>query len=288
MISVLVFAIAFCGVLTTVFLIFVPIRNILKRAAEESRREMTRKLDDMFLFIPVAHLHSAKMATSAILTIGSFLLCFNLPGLTAYAVAAVAGAAGFYSPELLVRYMNIRRRRIFADQLVDALIMLSNGLRAGFTLQQAIEMVAEESKPPVSQEFELVLREFRFGVDLETAMINCATRVKNDDLSIAVTAISICRQVGGNLAEVFDRIVAMVRDRKLIEGKVDALTSQGRLQAIIVALLPWVFAFFCARINPELMKLLWTTIPGILAAALAILMDIAGYFWVRKLATIRY
>jgi tight adherence protein B len=149
-------------------------------------------------------------------------------------------------------------------------------------------MLVEEGKPPVSQEFELVLRQFQFGVDLETAMINCAERVQNDDLSLAVTAVSICRQVGGNLAEIFDRIVQLVRDRKLIEGKVEALTAQGRLQAIIVSLLPWVFAFFCAKINPELTKLLWTTLPGILAAATAMILDIAGYLWVRKLSVIKY
>ncbi|MEI6970999.1 MAG: secretion system protein, partial [bacterium] len=111
---------------------------------------------------------------------------------------------------------------------------------------------------------------------------------KNDDFDLAVTAISICRQVGGNLPEIFDRIVTMVRDRKLIEGKVDALTAQGKLQASIVAILPWVFAFFCTKINPDLMQLLWTTIPGILAMALAIILDVAGYFWVRKLAMVKY
>lgn len=288
MIPFLVFIIAFLGVMVAVFLVFVPLINGLKRAAEASRREMSRRLDDMFLFIPVEHLPTVKLVSAVVLSVSAFVLCLNLPGLTAYLAAILAGATGFYSPELMARYMKRKRRLAFADQLVDALIMLSNGLRAGFTLQQAIEMVAEESKPPVSQEFELVLREFHFGVDLETAMVNCAKRVRNDDLSLAVTAISICRQVGGNLAEIFDRIVTMVRNRKLIEGKVDALTAQGRMQAVIVALLPWVFAFFCAKVNPELMQLLWKTIPGILAVVLAIVLDVAGYLWVRKLAMIKY
>jgi tight adherence protein B len=218
----------------------------------------------------------------------SFLVFMGLPGLAPYIVTAIFGILGYFAPELLVRWLKRRRRRMFSEQLVDALIMLSNGLRAGFTLQQAIEMLVEESRPPISQEFELVLREFHFGIDLEKAMVNCAERANNEDLSLAVTAVAICRQVGGNLAEIFDRIVTMVRDRKLIEGKVDALTAQGKMQAMIVALLPWIFAFFCAKINPELTSLLWTTIPGVIAMFVAIFMDIAGYLWVRKLATIKY
>lgn len=286
--NIMVFVIAFCVVLIGVLLVFVPLRENIKRAADRERDRMTRKLDDMFVFIPVDHLLTLKIIASAGLAAVAFFLCFNLPGWTAYVMGAICSVAGFFSPELIVKWMKRRREKMFADQLVDGLIMLSNGLRAGFTLQQAVEMVAQEARPPICQEFELVLREFHFGVDLETAMMNASKRVHNDDFDLAVTAIAICRQVGGNLPEIFDRIVTMVRDRKLIEGKVDALTAQGRLQALIVALLPWVFAFFCTKINPELMRLLWTTLPGILAMALAIILDVAGYFWVRKLSMVKY
>lgn len=286
--SVLVFIIAFCAVLIAVFLVFVPLRESIKSAADREREKMTRKLDDMFVFIPVDHLLTLKIVASAAFAAAAFFLCFNLPGWTPHITGALAAIIGFFSPELIVKWLKRRRQKMFSDQLVDALIMLSNGLRAGFTLQQAVEMVAQEAKPPVSQEFELILREFHFGVDLETAMVNAGKRVHNDDFDLAVTAISICRQVGGNLPEIFDRIVTMVRDRKLIEGKVDALTAQGRLQAAIVALLPWVFAFFCTKINPDLMQLLWTTVPGILAMALAVILDVAGYFWVRKLSLVKY
>jgi tight adherence protein B len=288
LVNMLVFIIAFCAILAGVFLVFVPLRDSIKRAGDREREKMTRKLDDMFVFIPVDHLLTLKLVASAIGAAAAFFLCFNLPGWTPYVTGVIGAVAGFFSPELVVKWMKRRRQKLFADQLVDSLIMLSNGLKAGFTLQQAVEMVAQEGKPPISQEFELVLREFHFGVDLETALVNSGKRVRNDDFDLAVTAISICRQVGGNLPEIFDRIVTMVRDRKLIEGKVDALTAQGRLQALIVALLPWVFAFFCTKINPELMQLLWTTVPGILAMALAVTLDVAGYFWVRRLSMVKY
>ncbi len=284
----LVLLIAFAAVGIAVFVVYVPLKESIARATEANRQKMSAKLDEMFVFIPVEHLPTAKYGSAGAFALLSFLVFMNLPGLAPYIVTAVFAILGYFAPELLVRWLKRRRRRMFSDQLVDALIMLSNGLRAGFTLQQAIEMLVEESRPPISQEFELVLREFHFGIDLEKAMVNCAARANNEDLSLAVTAVAICRQVGGNLAEIFDRIVTMVRDRKLIEGKVDALTAQGKMQAMIVALLPWIFAFFCAKINPELTSLLWTTIPGVIAMFVAITMDIAGYLWVRKLATIKY
>jgi tight adherence protein B len=103
-----------------------------------------------------------------------------------------------------------------------------------------------------------------------------------------VTAIQITRQLGGNLAEVFDRIVAMVRERKVLAGKAEALTSEGKMQATVVGLLPYGFMFAMIKVNPDLMQLMWTTIPGFLCLVAVIVLDIVGYLWVRKLATVEY
>ncbi|MEI6971475.1 MAG: type II secretion system F family protein, partial [bacterium] len=190
--SILVFIIAFCAILLGVFLVIVPLHDSVKRAAAREREKMTRKLDDMFVFIPVDHLLTIKLAAAGTFAAAAFFLCFNLPGWTPYIMSVIAAATGFFSPELMVRWLKRRRQKMFSEQLVDSLIMLSNGLRAGFTLQQAVEMVAQEAKPPVSQEFELILREFHFGVDLETAMTNSGKRVKNDDFD-PLAGICHCR-----------------------------------------------------------------------------------------------
>jgi len=140
----------------------------------------------------------------------------------------------------------------------------------------------------MSQEFELVRRQYKVGVDLDVALRNCVVRTKDEDLDLVVTAVQITRQLGGNLAEVFDRIVAMVRDRKILHGKADALTSEGKMQAMVVGLLPYGFLFAMIKVNPDLMRLMWTTLPGIGCLILTLILDVVGYLWVRKLASVEY
>jgi len=184
--------------------------------------------------------------------------------------------------------MKRKRLKQFSEQLVDGLVLLSNGIRAGFSLQQALEMLVEESKPPISQEFALVMRQYQLGMDIDEALLRCVARTEDEDLGLAVTAVMITRQVGGNLAEIFDRIVSMIRDRKMLDGKVEALTSQGKLQALVVALIPYILGAVVAKINPEMMKLMWTTIPGFIALGTVILLDTIGYLWVLKLTKVDY
>jgi len=149
-------------------------------------------------------------------------------------------------------------------------------------------MMIEEMPAPLSQEFDLVRREWKVGVNVDQALRNCVTRTQDEDLDLVVTAVQITRQLGGNLADVFDRIVAMVRERKILKGKADALTSEGRLQAVVVGLLPYVFMFFMVKINPQLMRLMWTTIPGFCLLILVIILDLVGYFWVRKVSNVEF
>jgi tight adherence protein B len=184
--------------------------------------------------------------------------------------------------------MRRRRRAAFSEQLVDGLVMMGNGLRAGFTLQQAIDMLVEEMPAPISQEFDLVRREYRVGVELDQALRNCVTRTKDADLDLVITATQITRQLGGNLAEVFDRIVAMVRDRKILKGKAEALTAEGKMQARVVGVLPYAFAFLLTKFNPDMMRLMWTTVPGFLGLVAVVFLDTLGYLWVRKVSNIEY
>ncbi len=133
-----------------------------------------------------------------------------------------------------------------------------------------------------------MLRQYSLGLDLDEALAKCVTRTGDEDLGLAVTAIAITRQIGGNLAEIFDRIVGMIRERKLLEGKTTALTAQGRMQAMVVACIPYVLGLVVAKVNPEMMKVMWTTIPGFISLGLVVVMDTVGYLWVVKLTKVDY
>ncbi len=278
----------FVAVCCAIYFVSGPIQEAMKRNVFRQKEHVTRELEQMFIFISVDGLQRIKWSIAVVLAGIGLIFAWDLAPPGPIIFAFIAGAMGYWAPELFIIFLRRRRRAAFSEQLVDGLVMMSNGLRSGFTLQQAIDMVIEEMPAPLSQEFDLVRREYRVGVDLDVALKNCVERTKDEDLGLVVTAIQITRQLGGNLAEVFDKIVGMVRERKILHGKAEALTSEGKMQAAVVGLLPYGFLFAMIKVNPDLMRLMWTTLPGVIALIFVILLDVVGYLWVRKVATIEY
>jgi tight adherence protein B len=277
------------GVVGFVFyLLYKPAEAAMKANVFKQKGHVAHELEEMFIFISVEGLQKLKWSLAAVVAGVGLLLTWEAKPPIPIVVGLALGAGAYWGPELFIIFLRRRRRAAFSEQLVDGLVLMSNGLRSGFTLQQAIDMLIEEMPAPISQEFELIRREYRVGVDLDVALRNCVNRTKDGDLDLVVTAIQITRQLGGNLAEVFDRIVAMVRERKILAGKADALTSEGKMQATVVGLLPYGFMFAMAKVNPDLMQIMWTTLPGFACLVLVVALDVIGYLWVRKLASVEY
>ena len=124
------------------------------------------------------------------------------------------------------------------DQLPDTITLLANSLRAGSSFLQGIELVTREARPPISEEFERVVREMSLGVALQPALNNLARRVASEDLELMVTAINIQSQVGGNLATVLDSIAFTIRERVRIQGEIQTLTAMQRYSGYVITLLP--------------------------------------------------
>ena len=139
---------------------------------------------------------------------------------------------------------------------------LSNSLRAGFSLTQALELIHREMPNPMAQEIRLVCQELRLGVPLEDALNNLYKRMPSEDLDLMVTAIAIIRDVGGNLTEIFDNIAHLIRERQRIQGKIRTLTAQGRFQALIMCLLPGGICVGLYYIAPDLFAMLFHTGEG--------------------------
>ena len=270
------------------FYLYEPLVAGLQRILFRQKEHVTRELEAMFIFISTDKLQRIKWALALSLAGIGLVLAWEARPPALVITAALLAVAGYWAPEAAIVYLRRKRRANFSAQLVDGLVLMANGMRAGFTLHQAVDMLIEEMPAPTSQEFDLVRREWRVGVDTDEALRNCVKRTGDEDLDLVVTAIQITRQLGGNLAEVFDRIVAMVRERKILKGKADALTSEGRLQALVVGFLPYGFMLAMIKINPELMRLMWTTVPGFLLLLIVIFLDVVGYLWVRKVSMIEY
>jgi tight adherence protein B len=280
--------VAFVSMIVVFVVIWGPLQEQIEASQNRSRSEMTQRLDEMFVFIPVEYLGTLRAGCAVLFGIAGFLLGFRASQPGPFVISAIAALFGFFFPQLMVYKMVKARRKKFAEQLVDGLVLLSNGLRAGLTMQQALEILVEDCPAPLSQEFDLVLREYRVGVELDLALTNCAKRTQDQDLELATTAVSVTRRLGGNLAEIFDRLVTMIKARKMLEGKVEALTAQGKMQAVIVALMPYLFGLLSFKINPELMGLMYTTLPGLVALGVVIILDVSGYLWVLKITDVKY
>lgn len=194
---------------------------------------------------------------------------------------------GFLIPELILDRKKSKRMAKLNSQLPEALNIIANGVRAGYSFTQAIGTVTKEISGPVSDEFSKVLRDNILGKPLEESLTNMSERTDDEDLDMAITALIIQRQVGGNLAEVLDSISSTIRERVKVKRDLRTMTAQGRFSGIIVSLLPFAMAAALSIINPGYLNVLFTTLIGKVMIILGITMEIAGILILIKLVDIK-
>ena len=163
---------------------------------------------------------------------------------------AILAVVGFFAPPLVLRFREHRRSRAFNDQLGDVLILLSNGLKAGYSFPQAMASIARSANPPVAEEFARATREIQLGITTDEALAHMVARIRSEDLDLVVTAVGIQRVVGGNLAEILDNIAFTIRERVRIKGEIRTLTAQARASSYIITALPIGLALILQAINP--------------------------------------
>lgn len=218
-----------------------------------------------------AHLGLVVISGAAVQIFGSNL-----------ALSVLVVGAATVGPILYIDMKARTRMRAFEEQLPQILNLIAGSLRAGWGLLQSIDMVVDETLPPASDEFRRVQTESRLGLPLDDALSVMAARVGSDDFAWAVSAISIQREVGGNLAEVLDVVAATIRDRAALRRQVSALTAEGRLSAIILIALPFVEAIVLFAVNPTYMNLMFTTTLGWLMLAGGLSLLAVGSFWLTQ------
>ncbi|MCD6539089.1 MAG: type II secretion system F family protein [Candidatus Omnitrophica bacterium] len=210
------------------------------------------KLEDIFVFI------KGKKLT---IILGLLPLGLGLLGawLFKWIGLGLGIICGLVLPMAVLRMAVARKRVKFVKQLVDGLMILSSCLKGGLSLIQAFEVLVEETTPPLSQEFNLVLREIRLGVSIEEALIRLSKRIPSDELGLFVSAILVARETGGDLTKVFSRLVTTLRDRTEIKEEVVTLTTQAKVQAIILSLLPVGFVWWVYRVDPHHFDVMFQT-----------------------------
>jgi tight adherence protein B len=202
-------------------------------------------------------------------------------------VGIAATILGWKLPRPLVNYFEKQRIKKYQLQMVDALNLLANGIRAGLTMPQAIGMVVEELPAPVSQEFNLVLQQAKIGVPLDEALENLKKRVYTEDNEMFVTSVNILRETGGNLAEVFDTITLVIRERVRLQLKIDTYVASGKMQAYIIGAMPFAMIVMFGSGDPEYFPLLFGTVLGIIALLVICGMVALGMFVILKIIDIK-
>lgn len=219
-------------------------------------------------------------------------LAFSVPVLLWFLTARIElSFLGFWfflvAPWLYLKHVRQRRIQTLNNQLADALAVMTNSLRAGYSFLQAMEMVAREMPPPVSDEFGRALREMQLGTATEAALTGLTRRVGSDDLDLLVTALLIQRQIGGNLAEILDNIAETIRERVRIKGEIKTLTAQGRISGLIISLLPLCLMAVLFLINPQYMGILFAEPLGLAMLGVAAFGEVLGILFIRRIVNIQ-
>lgn len=261
-------------------LVIVKAQSKLSRYREDFTTQASTNMADMFMFVDpqrlfrfnlialvVAPLLTWLLLRDPVTTIGMFVLVLVLP-------------AYFY------RTMKAKRLARIEAQLPDALTMVSGALRAGASLAIALDNLVNEQPAPISQEFEILTREQRVGVDFDVSLSNMEKRIPMQDFRMLTTALRINREVGGNLAETIESLAETLRRKSTMEGKIRSLTAQGKLQGIVMTGLPVLLGVLLNFLEPASMAKLWTTGVGWMVLSVIVVMELMGYAMIKKITSI--
>lgn len=202
------------------------------------------------------------------------------------AVGIPFGILGWMVPSLIVKAKKKKRVRLINGQLSDAIVLISNSLKAGYSFFQAVEMVSKEMSPPISEEFAQLQKEINLGYTTEQALENLTNRVESDDLGLVIIAVLTQRQIGGNLAEILDNISGTIRDRIKIKGEIRTLTAQGRISGLIISLVPVGLGIVLQLTDPDYMGLLFTNPVGWAILGIGLAMYVVGIYSINKIIKI--
>lgn len=270
----------FAAVVGLTFVVLLATRQALVMGRATFARDGQVRLSELFIFAESDLLWKLNVTAVLILPLMVWLL-LDSPVLAVATAIVIA-----LLPRFVLRWLQKRRLDRLHAQLPDALMMLASGLRGGANLQQAMEGLSRDLSPPISQELALVVREQRLGVAFEDAIDHLAQRVPSQDVQLLSSALRISREVGGNLADTVARLGDTIRKRLMMEQKIKALTSQGRLQGIVMTVLPALIIFALLQIEPQAMGALFNTMRGWAVLVIAILFEVFGYLWIQKIVSI--
>jgi tight adherence protein B len=245
---------------------------------------LSDEFEGMFEEMSVAR--AERLITTTLL--GAFVIGFMLGSSLAHRIFAglVLMAFGYFGPWLIVSYRRRRRLETIDDQFVDALHLMANALKSGLSLQQALELVVREIKPPISDEYGRMVKEIHLGRLTDDALRGFAERLPLEDVRLAIDSILTLRETGGNLSETFEVIAHTIVERKKVHGKIKAMTAQGMTQGMVACAMPVFMMLMFSLIDPDFMTPFFTTALGWIMLVTVFILDAMGMWLMFKLVKV--
>lgn len=252
-------------------------KGIHKKRVEKS----LAKLENAFIFTERKKINFIIFIAPIILGILGWLIFNKVLGL-------ILGAGlGLALPSFTINIIEDRRKKMFSQQLIDGLMVMSSALKGGLSLTQSFEVLAEELPSPIGEEFSLVLREVKIGVTLETALERLAQRMPSEELELFISSILVARETGGDITKVFSRLISTIRERNQLKEKIATYTVQGKLQGIIMSVLPFVFVLWVYKFNPGHFDVMLQSQLGRGLLIGAVVLQILALILIKKFSTIK-
>jgi len=254
-----------------------------KAKAWQARKEesINKKLEDLF------YDKSPKRIARLYFILPPVLALVGLFALGSFIFAIIGAVAGLFVPNFMLKMRNAQRRAKFNNQILDSIMVLSSSLKGGLSLLQAFEVLVEEVPAPMSQEIGLVIRENKMGISLEDSLKNLKNRMKMEELDLVINSVLVARETGGDLTKVLSRLSTTIRDNRKLKDSIRTLTLQGKIQGVIMSILPFLFIFWVVGFNRQHFDVMLQSDTGRMLLFVAAVLQIIGMILIRKFSIIR-
>ena len=249
--------------------------------------ENTRKnLKDMMLLVDPQKLVFFNIIAPIVAVIG---MAFVGAKFGSAIIGGLIGVAiGFLIPSIAIKFMVTHRKNKFNSQIADGLMILSSCLKGGLSLLQAIEALVEELPAPISQEFGLILRENKMGMSLEESFEKLNKRLPSEELNLLTTAILVARETGGDITQLFGTLINTIRAKIKVQDNVKTLSMQGKIQGIVMSILPIAFTMMVLSFNPHYFDSMLSSPIGRMLLAYAVISELIGMFLIKMFSKVNF
>jgi tight adherence protein B len=281
---------ATAATVVAVFCGFISLRLPMGRIVRKQEEAFHQALVELFMFdVTPRQLTYAMFLAAGVVGIIMSLVAWNAGAgnLGAFMMFVVGAVLGYWVPRVVIFMLQRRRRDRLNEQLIDGLVTLSNGMRAGLNLVQSMRLIEDNTEPPISQEFGLMLREFEHGASVDEVMRRASGRIKLHHYRLLFAAMQTARLRGGNLPDTLDRLGESLREITRLEEKIRALTAQNKMSAVMMGCMPAVILGIYYLIEPGWVAVLFSRDNdwGLLLLAIAVVLNVTGFLWIRKIVT---